>query len=57
MAKDFRLYKERSDYNTVALVKALATVIEAGDMVALDAGGLAIKATAASTAIIIATLA
>ena len=31
--------------------KASATVIEAGDMVALDAGGLAIKATAASTAI------
>ena len=51
MAKDFRLYKERSDYNTVVLEKALATVIEAGDMVALDAGKLAIKATAASTAI------
>ena len=38
MAKDFRIYKNRADYNTVVLEKALATVIEAGDMVALDAG-------------------
>lgn len=51
MAKDFRLYKERCDYNTVALEKDSATVIEAGDMVALDAGGLAVKADANSAAI------
>ena len=46
---DFEL-KTGEQLRTVLAVKASATVIEAGDLVALS-GGLIIKATAASTAI------
>lgn len=49
MAADFKIYKSNVTNNTMTLEKASATVIEAGDLVTLDAGGLAIKATAAST--------
>lgn len=48
---DFRVVSTNSDTRRVTLVKASATVIEAGDMVTLDAGGLAIKAVAGSTSI------
>lgn len=51
MAADFKIVRTGVNNQTETLEKASATVIEAGDMVALDAGGLAIKATAASTAI------
>ena len=51
MAKKFRLYNTNEVYRTKVLEKASATVIEAWDLVALDAGWLAIKAVAASTAI------
>ena len=52
MAQDFRLIKTYSGRAPMkTLEKASATVIEAGDMVTLDAGGLAIKAVAASTRI------
>lgn len=51
MAKNFRLYNTNEVYRTKELEKASSTVIEAGDLVTLDAGGLAIVATAASTAV------
>lgn len=51
MAADFKIVNTSVMNNTQALEKASATVIEAWDLVALDANGLAIKATAASTAI------
>jgi hypothetical protein len=52
MAMDFKLLSTYASGEPMKkLEKASSTVIEAGDMVALDAGGLAIKATAASTAI------
>lgn len=47
---DFKIANSNAVTSTVTLEKASATVIEAGDMVAL-ASWLAIKATAASTAI------
>ena len=47
---DFEL-KTGEQLRTVLAVKDSATVIEAGDLVALDAGGEIIKATAASTAL------
>lgn len=47
---DFKIYKSGAANKTATLAKASATVIEAGDLVALSSG-LAIKATAASTAI------
>ena len=46
---DFKIVSTFSDTRRITLEKASATVIEAGDLVTLDAGGLAIKATAAST--------
>lgn len=48
---DFKIFKSGSGNNNLVLEKASATVIEAGDFVTLDAGGLAIKAIAASTAL------
>ena len=48
---DFKMVSTYSDTRRIELEKASATVIEAGDLVTLDAGGLAIKATAASTAL------
>ncbi len=48
---DFKVYRSGSSDNTMTLEKASATIIEAGDLVALDASWLAIKATAASTAL------
>ena len=48
---DFKIYRSGIANNNLVLEKASATVIEAGDLVALDAGGLAIKAIAASTAV------
>lgn len=48
---DFKIHNTGPTYRTQELEKASATVIEAGDLVTLDAGGLAIKAVAASTAI------
>ena len=50
MAKDFTVVGGLHGVPTVFITKASATVIEAGDLVALDTG-LAIKATAASTAL------
>ena len=47
---DFKIYSVPNDVVTKTLAKASATVIEAGDMVALSSG-LAIKAVAASTAL------
>lgn len=47
---DFKVYRSGSTNNTMTLAKDSATVIEAGDLVALSSG-LAIKATAASTAV------
>ena len=47
---DFKIHKSSGVNRTATLEKASATVIEAGDLVAL-VSGLAIKATAASTAI------
>ncbi len=47
---DFKL-KTGEQVRTRHYEKASATVIEAGDFIALDANGLAIKATAASTKI------
>lgn len=52
MAMDFKLVSTYVGNEPMKkLEKASATVIEDGDFVAVDAGGLAIKATAASTAI------
>ncbi len=51
MAKIFRIYNTDISHNTKVLEKASATVIAEGSLVALDAGGLAIKALAASTAV------
>lgn len=51
MAKTFRLDNTSCVYNTKELEKASGTVIEAGSLVTLDAGGLAIPAVAASTAV------
>ena len=48
---DFKLVSTYSDTRREDYEIASATVIEAGDMVALDAGGLVIKAVAASTQI------
>ena len=48
---DFRLVSTLADTRTMTLEKASATVIEAGDMVTLDAGWLVIKAVEASTAL------
>lgn len=49
MAADFRIVETGVNNRTMQLEKASATVIEAGDLVTLDANGLAIKAVAAST--------
>ena len=49
MAADFKIISTGVNNRTMTLEKASATVIEAGDLVALDANGLAIKAVAAST--------
>jgi hypothetical protein len=49
MAADFRIVETGVNNRTMTLEKASATVIEAGDLVTLDANGLAIKAVAAST--------
>lgn len=49
---DFTIVQRGPNSTTATLAKASATVIEAGDLVALDAGGLAIKATAASTQVL-----
>ena len=46
---DFKIVSTFSDTRRITLEKASATVIEAGDLVTLDAGGLAIKAVAGST--------
>lgn len=51
MAKIFRLDNTSYVFNTKELEKASATVIAEGSLVALDAGGLAIPAVAASTAV------
>lgn len=51
MAKIFRIYNTDISHNTKVLEKASATVIAEGSLVALDAGGLAIAAVAASTAV------
>ena len=48
---DFRLVSTFSDTRRENYEIASATVIEGGDMVTLDAGGLVIKAVAASTQI------
>ena len=48
MAK-FKLYKAGANYKTESIEKASATVIAAGDLVALDGSDLAILATATST--------
>jgi hypothetical protein len=48
---DFKMVSTYSDTRRDTLEKASATVIEGGDMVTLDANGLAIKAVAASTAL------
>ena len=50
MAKDFTI-KDGEQIRTRRCTIASATVIEAGDLVTLDAGGLIIKAVAASTAV------
>ena len=49
MAADFKIISTGVNNRTMQLEKASATVIEAGDLVTLDANGLAIKAVAAST--------
>ena len=49
MAADFKIISTGVNNRTMSLEKASATVIEAGDLVTLDANGLAIKAVAAST--------
>jgi hypothetical protein len=51
MAKIYRIYNTDISHNTKVLEKASATVIPEGSLVALDAGGLAIIATATSTAV------
>lgn len=48
---DFKVVSTNSDTRRITLVKASATVIEAGDMVTLDAGWLAIKGVAGSTSL------
>lgn len=51
MAKIFRIYNTDISHATKPLEKASATVIPEGSLVALDWGGLAILATATSTAV------
>lgn len=51
MAKDFKIRGGLHGIPTVFVPKASATVIEAGDLVAIDSGSLVVKAGAASTAI------
>lgn len=48
---DFKIVSTFSDTRREQYAIASATVIEAGDMITLDAGGLVIKAVAASTQI------
>jgi len=47
---DFKI-KDQSGFKTVTMSKESATVIEAGDLVAMDSNGYAIKATASSAKI------
>jgi len=51
MAKDFRIYNEGDNFRTKVLEKDSATVLRAGTLIALDAGGLAVEADATSTAV------